>query len=121
MNWKSVGELSVDSAVEIKTIKKRFNPRGHGGARPGAGRKPKNSVGQLNCAECGDPRAAALAVAVKRAKPLQFVLAMVALNAPLDLARRTLGMSPSQFIELYGSIRANVDTDACGNVSERIA
>lgn len=79
---------------EIKEIK-----RGHGGARPGAGRKPK--AGNLHCAYCGDARVALLARSVRHCRPLAFVVAALALGAPLDDIRRALGMSASQFAALY--------------------
>jgi hypothetical protein len=72
----------------------------HGGTRPGAGRKP-GSLKRATCAACGDPRAAALAIAVSGSGAFQFVLAMLALGAPFEDIRRALQMSQSQFAALY--------------------
>jgi len=83
---------------EIKQIKRS----GHGGFRPGAGRKPSRDK-RPSCADCQDPRAAALALAVKGCRSIQFVLAMLSLGAPPDDIRRALGISQSQFAGLYGS------------------
>jgi hypothetical protein len=74
---------------------------GHGGYRIGAGRKP-GGARRPRC-ECGDPRAAALSVAVAQARPFQFVTAMLALAAPLDDIRLALGLSRSQFLALYAA------------------
>jgi hypothetical protein len=79
---------------EIKEIK-----RGHGGARPGAGRKP--NMESFRCADCGDAKAAVLARAVRGCRPLQFVVAALALGVPLDDVRRALRMSASQFASMY--------------------
>jgi transposase-like protein len=84
---------------EFKEIKQS----GHGGFRPGAGRKPGRDR-RPSCADCQDPRAAALATIVRDAKPFQFVLAMLALGAPIDQIRRALGMSQSQFAALYATL-----------------
>lgn len=73
----------------------------HGGLRPGAGRKSGSSK-RATCDACGDPRAAALAIAVDGATAFQFVLAMLALAAGIDDIRRALGMSRGQFAGLYG-------------------
>jgi len=79
---------------------KRFNPRGHGGVRPGAGRKPK--LKSLQCSACGDAKAAVLASAARGCRPLAFVMAAMALGVPTDDIRRALGgMSASQFASLY--------------------
>jgi hypothetical protein len=80
--------------MEIKEIK-RFNPRGHGGARLGAGRPPSRE--RLHCAACGDAKAAVLAHAAIGCRPLAFVLAALTLGVSLDDARRALGMSGRQF------------------------
>ncbi|MCK1517279.1 hypothetical protein IVB22_33205 [Bradyrhizobium sp. 190] len=82
--------------TEFKEIKRT----GHGGSRLGAGRKPGRDR-RPSCADCNDPRAAALARAVKGARPLSFVVAMLSLGAPIDDIRRALGMSASQFAALY--------------------
>jgi hypothetical protein len=83
---------------EFKQIKRS----GHGGFRPGAGRKPSKDK-RPSCADCQDPRAAALVLAVKGCRSIQFVLAMLSLGAPPDAIRRALGVSQSQFAALYGS------------------
>jgi hypothetical protein len=82
---------------EFKQIKRS----GHGGFRPGAGRKPSRDR-RPSCADCQDPRAAALALAVKGCRSIQFVLAMLSLGVPPDDIRRALGISQSQFAGLYG-------------------
>jgi hypothetical protein len=83
---------------QIKEIK-RFNPRGHGGSRLGAGRKPK--VKSLRCSACGDAKAAVLAGAALGCRPPAFVMAAMALGVPVDEIRAALGMSASQFASLY--------------------
>ena len=86
-----------DGGDVIKEIKRGR----HGGTRPGAGRKPSKDR-RPSCADCGDPRAAALARTVKGSSAFQFTLAMFALGASIDETWRALGtMSQAQFAAMY--------------------
>ncbi|GMO40918.1 hypothetical protein TM233_58910 [Bradyrhizobium sp. TM233] len=87
--------MSVNSEAEFKQIK-----RGHGGARPGAGRKPGDAR-RPRCAACGDARAAALASAVRGARAIQFITAMLALGSDIDTICRALNLSRNQFATTY--------------------
>jgi hypothetical protein len=71
----------------------------HGGSRPGAGRK----VGSGNKPSFAlEPCADALAKAVAGKPAFLFILAMKALEAPLEDVRAALGLSRDQFMREYG-------------------
>lgn len=83
-----------------KTATKK--PSRHGGHRAGSGRKPGTS-NRPNFDHLYQPCADALAKAMDGAKTYQFILAMQALEAPLDDIRLVLGMSRDDFAKKYGS------------------
>src|SRR5258705_13250919 len=72
-----------------------------GGTRVGAGRKP-GSTNKPNNDHLFEPCANALAAALDGCKPFEFIIAMWALNAPLEASRAALGMSRDAFTAKYG-------------------
>ena len=92
-----------------------------GGVRPGAGRKP-GTRNKPNNDHLWEPCANALAEALDGAKPFEFIIAMWALNQPLEASRAALGMSQDAFILKYGqAIVAFIARQKAGVAAEQRA